>query len=95
MHRLAVAVLLLLIAPTGHAAERWDGDDYLACLVGQGAVALRHGSSAQEALNVAMPTCEASMEPEGSAAAADGDYIDYISGAALTALTAIEGAHAF
>lgn len=89
MRALILAVSLTLsVAPVGAKEPYWDGDHFLECLLGKGGVAMRHGAQPNAALEVARKACVKTMEPEGSAADNDGDYVDYVIGIAQDTLQA-------
>ena len=89
---LTAAVSLLLSALPVVAA---DGDDLLACYVGRGAVELRQGATAADALAAVSDACldtDAGAQNAAASAGSEepGDYVDYVHMLALAALGAIE-----
>jgi hypothetical protein len=75
-----------------------DGDNLLACLMGKATVEMRHGTSAEAALEMVRTECvnanaepEPSQEPEGQW----GDYLDHVLAIASQSLEAMEKAQVF
>lgn len=73
-----------------NAPGYWDGDNYLECLIGKGAVAMRHGAKPVAAVDSVREACASALEPNASAEVAGdaGDYVDYVYGVAVDTLTA-------
>ncbi len=84
---------MLFVAAPAHA-EYWEGDNFLACLVGKGVVEMRHGATADDALKAVRATCDDTLEPEPKPSEEPegdwGDYLDAMYGLALDTLRAAE-----
>lgn len=94
---LLVLAVLITAAPATAADEYWSGDNLLACLIGKGAVEMRHGATAEAAILSVRNACvEAFAEPEPAPDEEPegewGDYLDYAVDAAQTALEAVADA---
>lgn len=98
---LLICLMVLVSSSAALAAdEYWDGDNLLACLVGKGAVEIRHGASAEAAIGAVRDECVSSTaEPEPAAGEEPegdwGDYLDAMIGAAETSLQAIKATGTF
>ena len=73
--------------------EKMDGDYYLACLVGQGVIEMRHEMTADQALKSAMITCKGVLEKALAAnTKKDSDWPKAVYNLAAQSLRAIEAA---
>lgn len=112
MRSILFSVLLCLSIPAANAADRhwtgdrqyWTGDNMLECLIGKGAVEMRHGVSPEDAIVMVRDFCfETTLDPNDVhdvIGEFDGDfvhlgvYVDDIYLRALRSLQAMRAARA-
>lgn len=91
MRYLATTALLLIYMSPAAAAEYWQSDNLLACLVGNGAVEMRHGATADQAMSAVMPGCQKTVDPPPKAGQDGADYTKFVQATAMTILERASG----
>lgn len=90
--RAVLIAALLTITGAAQAAEYWQSDNLLACLVGKGTVAMRHGATADAAYNEANTSCIGTADPPPPKNVDGVDFSNYAHALAWQILHRAEGA---